>query len=237
MPIAPRAALLLVVGVVVAALGGGCAPARAPVDAAAVDLAKALATAGAADAVAVDAAVFGYVRGARVRFTSGVDGNHDVVRADVDVDGVAGRLMAKLNADKTAFAVVAVLPEPKSEAEGPTPRGIARYGAAWNVDDDARAGALADGFAAAGDYVDPQVVLGDRGALADHIRAFRGSLPGARVDPTTGVSTAGRAHRFRWVTRGFGGIDLVEGEDLVVVDGDGRVELVCGFWDRDPPAL
>ncbi len=188
----------------------------------------------AADVVAADAVLVGYARGQVVTFVSGLDGNHGIVRADVDVDGVRQRLFARLHPDGMHLQLVAVVAEPGAIAAQAPPTRIARYSDAWNVDGAAGAAALEAGFAANGTYIDPQVTTEGRAALASHIATFRASLPSPRVDPASAVLVAGRAARFRWVTR-VAGIGVLDGEDLVLTDDDGRLTLVCGFWDRDPP--
>lgn len=184
----------------------------------------------AADVVNVDALVVGYDRGDAVTVTGTIDGNHDIFRVDVAVDGKPARLFARLDPVKTTLQLVAILPTPPGNIDEGTIAGVARYGDAWNVDDDARAAALADGFAENGVYIDPQISLSGRASLAKHIAAFHDSLPLGNIQQRSGTAKSGVAARFQWTTR-LGKIGLIDGEDLVVVDDDGRVALVCGFWD------
>jgi hypothetical protein len=209
---------------------GACTPQRAALDPRAAD-ALAMLRDARADVIADDAVLVGFTPGEVIRTTGVVDGNHDVFRVDIETDGKPARLFARLSASGTTLRMVAIMQEPPPSIEiHPGPAGLSHYFASWNVADDKRAGELNRGFAEEGDYIDPQASLEDRASLAAHISKFQDDVPFASIAPTSGALVRGVAARFRWVTR-IGPLDVQDGEDLVLFDDNGRVTLVCGYWN------
>lgn len=190
----------------------------------------------AASAVSDGALLQGYAVGDRITVASSIDGSHNVFRADVTQDGVRKRLFARLTRSGNQLDLLALIGEPPEKDTGAQRLGLQRYQDAWNVDAAGRDAALQAGFAVAGDYVDPQIALHGRAALKTHIDGFHSSVPFSSVMPQSGTVVVGDVARFRWTTSA-GPVGIIDGEDLVVLDRDGRVSLVMGFWDRDPSPL
>jgi hypothetical protein len=163
-----------------------------------------------------------------VEVTSAIDSHHDVLRARVKRDGKEQMLFGALTDDRLRLVVLTAVPKDgEITGDGTTKK----YGDAWNEPDaDARAKLIDASWSENGRYVDPTADVTGRSALAAHIAEFRDSLPGAAVVPTSKLEESARAVHFRWLTSGLAGLVSIEGMDIGLVDEDGRLELIAGFF-------
>lgn len=111
-----------------------------------------------------------------------------------------------------------------------------RYIATWNEPDaDARRAAIAALWAEDGTYTDPLASVTGHDAIAAVIAGAREQFPGFTfrlLGPVDGHHGIGR---FAWeLVPEAGGESVVEGSDVAVVDGDGRIKGVYGFLDKVP---
>lgn len=108
---------------------------------------------------------------------------------------------------------------------------IATYGAAWNEPDiAARRQLLEKAWAENGTYTDPGVQLEGREALVQHISGFLTSLPGARIVPTSHVDVHHGMLRFSWRLIRADGTTMTDGIDFGVLDADGKITRIVGFF-------
>jgi len=114
---------------------------------------------------------------------------------------------------------------------------IDSYVAAWNEPDpDRRLAALHIAWAADGAYQDPTGEATGRQALSDHIGGVVASVPGARVEITSGIDRHHDSLRFAWRMCAADGSVLVEGIDFATLAGDGRLASLTGFFGTVPAA-
>ena len=120
---------------------------------------------------------------------------------------------------------------------------VATYGAAWNEPDiAARRRMLEKAWATDGTYTDPTAHVEGREALVQHISGFLKSLPGARIVPTSHADLHHGMLRFTWRIVKADGTPLTDGIDFGVLDGEGRIQKIVGFFGplspvdrKDPP--
>jgi hypothetical protein len=112
---------------------------------------------------------------------------------------------------------------------------VNNYMEAWNEADEAkRLALLARCWSDRGRYVDPNVDLEGRAALAQHIAKVQASRPGARLEFVSGIDVHHDVARFLWRlvradgTRGDISIDFGE------VDEDGLLVRIVGFFGPAP---
>jgi hypothetical protein len=72
-----------------------------------------------------------------------------------------------------------------------------------------------------------------REALAQLIAGFHQQMPGARIKVTTGIDQHHDRIRFGWALEGG---RSMEGIDVGVLNGDGKLQSIVGFWGANPPA-
>ncbi|MFG3598189.1 nuclear transport factor 2 family protein [Bradyrhizobium sp. RDI18] len=113
---------------------------------------------------------------------------------------------------------------------------VTQYMAAWNEPDDAaRRALLAQCWSDNGVYLDPNVSLAGRDALAEKIGEVLASRPGARPEFMSGIDVHHHVVRFLWRlvrpdgTCGDTSIDFGE------VGPDGRLVKIVGFFGPAPP--
>jgi hypothetical protein len=109
------------------------------------------------------------------------------------------------------------------------------YMDAWNeADEPARLGLLARCWSERGRYVDPNVDLEGRAALAQHIAKVQASRPGARLEFMSAIDVHHNVVRFLWrLVRAdgtFGDVSIDFGE----VDEDGLLVQIVGFFGPAP---
>ena len=111
------------------------------------------------------------------------------------------------------------------------------YGLAWNERDGAaRMKLLEAAFAADGTYVSPfhSDRLRGRTALHDEIDRFQATSPGEYFEFRS-WSAGDRSHhgvRIHWRQCDAAGKTLLEGQDFGVIDADGRIRDLIGFFDE-----
>ena len=107
----------------------------------------------------------------------------------------------------------------------------------WNEADPAeRRAQLARYWSAKARYADPLMRAEGREAIAVMIEDARAQFPGYGF--TLGSTPDGHDAyvRFSWGLAPAGEATLIEGTDMVRLDGDGRIAEVIGFLDKVPAA-
>ena len=113
---------------------------------------------------------------------------------------------------------------------------VGAYAAAWNEPDiAARRQLLEKSWAAAGTYTDPTAHLEGREALVQHISGFQKGLPNTRIEPTSQVDVHHNQIRFTWKITKVDGTTASEGMDFGVIDADGRIAKIVGFFGPFTP--
>jgi SnoaL-like domain len=111
-----------------------------------------------------------------------------------------------------------------------------RYIATWNEPDTAaRRAAVASLWADDGTYTDPLASVAGHDAIAALIAGAREQFPGFTFRLLGPVDSHHDIGRFAWeLVPDAGGESVVEGSDVAVMDGDGRIKGVYGFLDKVP---
>jgi hypothetical protein len=112
---------------------------------------------------------------------------------------------------------------------------ITNYLACWNeTDAEARRALINQHWSRSATYVDPMVDVVGHDDLSAAIGAVHEQFPHFVFTPVGEVDAHHNQARFQW---GLGPADaepVIVGFDVVVTDGDGRIEHVLGFFDRVP---
>jgi hypothetical protein len=113
---------------------------------------------------------------------------------------------------------------------------VTQYMAAWNeVDDAARRALLAQCWSDDGVYLDPNVLLAGRDALAAKIGEVLASRPGARLEFMSGIDVHHTMVRFLWRLVRADGTNGDTSIDFGEVGADGRLVRIVGFFGPPPP--
>ena len=108
--------------------------------------------------------------------------------------------------------------------------------AAWNEPDDAaRSALLAQCWSDDGVYLDPNVSLAGRNALAMKIGEVLASRPGARLEFMSGIDIHHNMVRFLWRLVRADGTSGDTSIDFGEVGPDGRLVRIVGFFGPAPP--
>jgi hypothetical protein len=118
------------------------------------------------------------------------------------------------------------------------PKAIAdSYISVWNESDPAlRRQKLAHGWSADANYADPLMAAAGYDDISAMIEGARSQFPGYSFALTGTPDGHGAFVRFSWQAARDGEAPLIEGTDVVMLDGDGRIVEVVGFLDRVPAA-
>jgi hypothetical protein len=108
-----------------------------------------------------------------------------------------------------------------------------RYLTAWNATGSARRAAIEDAFTPDVTYVDPLADVAGADQLEATIAAVQGQFPGFVFTLLGEPEAHHDVVRFRWGLGPVGTEPLVEGSDVVTLDGD-RITTVVGFLDKLP---
>ena len=113
---------------------------------------------------------------------------------------------------------------------------VTQYMAAWNeLDDTARRILLAQCWSNSGVYLDPNVSLAGRDALAAKIGEVLAGRPGARLEFMSGIDVHHNVVRFLWrLVRADGTCGDIS-IDFGEVGPDGRLVKIAGFFGAPPP--
>ncbi|WP_282796265.1 nuclear transport factor 2 family protein [Streptomyces sp. CC224B] len=111
-----------------------------------------------------------------------------------------------------------------------------RYIAIWNEPDEAkRAAAIAELYTAEATYTDPLADVRGHDGIAAVITGARDQFKGFEFKILGDVDANHHIARFRWeLVPESGGENIVIGFDVVVSDGAGKIQTVCGFLDKVP---
>lgn len=112
---------------------------------------------------------------------------------------------------------------------------VTQYMAAWNEPDGAaRRALLAQCWSEDGVYLDPNVSLAGRDALATKIGDVLASRPGARLEFMSGIDVHHNMVRFLWRLIRADGTSGDTSIDFGEVGPDGRLVRIVGFFGPAP---
>ena len=116
---------------------------------------------------------------------------------------------------------------------------IDRYFAVWNETDAAtRRALISRTWSADASYVDPLLAGEGPDGIDAMIAAGQGQFPGHTVRLASGIDSHHARVRFNWEIVGPGSADpVVTGVDFAVIDADGKLQSITGFFDHVPAAL
>lgn len=110
---------------------------------------------------------------------------------------------------------------------------VDRYIDIWNETDPARRRTLIEKtWTEDARYLDPLLQGDGHDGIAAMIQAVQEKYPGHRFTRTSDVDGHNGRVRFSWVLAPDGGAPLASGVDFGVVDGDGRLAAITGFFDH-----
>jgi hypothetical protein len=113
---------------------------------------------------------------------------------------------------------------------------VTLYMAAWNEPDDtARHALLEQCWSESGVYLDPNVSLAGRDALATKIGEVLAGRPGARLEFMSGIDVHHDVVRFLWRLVRADGTCGDTSIDFGEVGPDGRLVKIVGFFGAPPP--
>lgn len=112
---------------------------------------------------------------------------------------------------------------------------VEAYMAAWNeADDGARRKLLDKCWADTGTYTDALADVKGKDELIAQIENFQKQMPGASIALTSAIDEHHGRIRFGWKV--VNGPQPMEGIDVGVVSGDGKLASIIGFWGANPAA-
>ncbi|MGI9629059.1 MAG: aminopeptidase P N-terminal domain-containing protein [Longimicrobiales bacterium] len=110
---------------------------------------------------------------------------------------------------------------------------VDNYAATWNeADPDQRLAALGEVWASNGRYRDPTAHVRGRNGLSNHIAGFQSQLPGSTIRRSGPVLGTAAHFYFRWEIVDASGQAVATGHDAGVLDVDGRILEIRGFFDQ-----
>ena len=114
---------------------------------------------------------------------------------------------------------------------------VSRYLDVWNEKDPAaRQAAIKELFADDARYVDPLADVRGHESIDAMIGGAQAQFPDFVFRLKPGVDTHHDVGRFGWELGPADGDAVIVGIDVMVLDADGRIHDVFGFWDQLPTA-
>ncbi len=89
-------------------------------------------------------------------------------------------------------------------------------------------------FAADGQLIDPPLDASGRQGISDMVGAVLGQFPGHRFRRTSGIDSHHNAARYGWELVAPDGSVTLAGMDVALLDGNGRLQRVTGFFGDLP---
>jgi hypothetical protein len=107
----------------------------------------------------------------------------------------------------------------------------------WNETDPARrTERIEEAWASDGHYIDPLLEARGHAALSEMVAAVHAQYPGHRFRRTSGIDVHHSLVRFGWELAAPDGAVTVAGIDVAVMDADGRLQRLAGFFGELPDA-
>lgn len=105
------------------------------------------------------------------------------------------------------------------------------YLAMWNEKDAVkRAELIEKAWTSEAHYVDPMLEAKGYEGLSEMVDGVQDQFPGFRFRRTSAVDEHHGLVRFGWELAGADGTIAVAGEDIGVIDADGRLQRIAGFF-------
>jgi hypothetical protein len=115
---------------------------------------------------------------------------------------------------------------------------VESYVQLWNENDPAaRRTALQAVFVPDATYTDPLADVAGIDGIDAVIAAVQAQFEGMRFSPTGAGDAHHNTARFGWSLGASGAEPIVVGFDVAVLDEDGRIRAIYGFFDKVPAVL
>jgi hypothetical protein len=110
---------------------------------------------------------------------------------------------------------------------------LAAYG---DPDPARRLAAIRAGWHAQGHLIDPPMEAAGHQGISDQAATLQSQFPGHRFERSTAIDAHHHSLRYGWKLLDGQGAPVLEGQDVVDLDVDGRILRVVGFFGAQPAA-
>ena len=122
--------------------------------------------------------------------------------------------------------------DPEDDGPGELEAVVDTYVAAWNEPTaETRTELLLEAWAAAGRYQDPTAHVKGVPALVEHIGGFLAGISGGAIRRSGPIQRTVAAFHFPWEMVDRTGAVIATGKDTGLLDADGRILMIRGFFD------